>query len=62
MDTTQIKNLRMAKMNPQMILGQMLPANVQQAIQYVNECGGNAKEAFYKLANEQGIDPETLIE
>ena len=34
---------------------------MKQAIDYVNANGGNAKDAFYKLAKEKGIDPESIL-
>lgn len=50
--------------NPQMMLQQMMTQNPQmkQAMDYINENGGNAKDAFYKLANENGVDPEEVID
>ena len=35
--------------------------NMKQAIDYVNANGGNPKEAFYKLAKERGIDPDSIL-
>ena len=45
--------------NPQALLNNMIAQNPQmkQAIQYVNDNGGNPKAAFEKLAKEKGIDP-----
>lgn len=34
--------------------------NVQQAMRYVQENGGDPKTAFYKLAAEKGIDPNEI--
>ena len=34
---------------------------LKQAIEYVNANGGNPKEAFYKLAKEKGVDPQTVL-
>jgi hypothetical protein len=34
---------------------------MKQAMDYVNQNGGDAKEAFYKLANENGVNPEDII-
>lgn len=33
----------------------------KQAMQYVNQNGGNPKDAFYKLAKEKGVDPDEFI-
>lgn len=45
--------------NPQALLNSMISQNPQmkQAIEYVNNNGGNPKVAFEKLAKEKGIDP-----
>lgn len=34
---------------------------VQQVMQYVNQNGGDAKAAFYKKAQELGVDPNLII-
>ena len=34
---------------------------LKQAIEYVNQNGGNPKDAFYKLAKEKGVDPQTIL-
>ena len=45
--------------NPESMLQNMLaqrnPA-MAKAVQYVNECGGDPKAAFQKLAKENGLD------
>ena len=48
--------------NPQALLNNMISQNPQmkQAIQYVNDNGGNPKTAFEKLAKEKGIDPNEI--
>lgn len=43
--------LAMAKQNPQL----------RQAYEYVNANGGDPKQAFYKMAQEKGIDPNEII-
>lgn len=35
--------------------------NARQAIEYVEENGGDPKTAFYRLAKENRIDPEEII-
>lgn len=49
--------------NPKMLLNQMAGQNPQlkQVMQYVNENGGDAKQAFYKLAEERGVNPEEIL-
>ena len=41
----------MAKQNPQL----------RQAYEYVSANGGDPKQAFYKMAQEKGIDPNEII-
>ena len=49
--------------NPQMMLNQMMAQNPQmkQAMDFVNANGGDPKTVFYKMAEEQGINPEDFI-
>lgn len=47
----QAAMLAMAKQNPQL----------RQAYEYVNANGGDPKQAFYKMAQEKGIDPNEII-
>ena len=49
--------------NPQMLFNQMLSQNPQmkQVMDYVNQNGGNAKDAFYKMAKEKGVNPEDIL-
>ena len=46
-----------------MMLQQMMNTNPQmkQAMDYIQANGGNPKDAFYKLAEEKGVDPETIL-
>ena len=46
-----------------MMLQQMTAQNpqMQQVMNYVNENGGNAKQAFYKLAQEKGVNPDEIL-
>lgn len=45
--------------NPQMMLEQMMQNNPQMkdVMNYINQNGGDPKQAFYKMAQEKGIDP-----
>lgn len=49
--------------NPEAMLQNMMaqrnPA-MAKAVQYVNECGGDPKAAFQKLAQENGIDASEI--
>lgn len=49
--------------NPMMALNNMAQNNpmLRQALDYVNANGGDAKTAFYKLAQEQGADPNEIL-
>ena len=63
---TQIKQIMQAvqmAQNPQMAIQQMARNNpsMKQALDYVNANGGNPKDAFYKLAKERGVDPQTIL-
>ena len=46
-----------------MALQKLMESNpgMKQAIDYVNANGGNPKDAFYKLAKEKGIDPDSIL-
>ena len=49
--------------NPQMMLNQMAQSNpaIKQVYDYVNANGGDPRAAFYKLANERGVDPNEIL-
>lgn len=57
-----MNTLRMAS-NPQTMLTEMVNSNpqVKQAMDYVNNNGGDAKAAFYQLAQENGVNPDEII-
>ena len=46
-----------------MMINQMLQnnPNYQRAVDYVNQNGGDAKEAFYALAKQNGLDPNEIL-
>ena len=50
--------------NPQAALNQLMlqNPNMRQAMQYVQQNGGDPKQAMIKLAKEQGIDPQSIFE
>ena len=63
---TPIKNMmNMVKSagNPQMMLQQMISQNPQmkQVMDLVNQNGGDPKAAFYKMAEEKGINPDEIL-
>ena len=49
--------------NPQMMLNQMVGQNPQfkQVMDYVNANGGDPKAAFYKMAQERGVNPDDIL-
>ena len=49
--------------NPQALLNNMMMQNpqMQQVMSYINQNGGNAQQAFYKLAQEKGVNPDELF-
>ena len=49
--------------NPQMMLNNMMMQNpnYKQVMDYINQNGGDAKTAFYKMAQEKGINPNDII-
>lgn len=49
--------------NPQALLQSMMAKSspqLQQAMDYVQSHGGDPKTAFYKLAEEKGINPQEI--
>ena len=57
-----MQTVQMAQ-NPQLTMQNMMKTNpgFKQALDYVNANGGNPKDAFYKLAKEKGVDPQTIL-
>lgn len=59
---TQIKNLMnmaRAMQSPQAAI-QQIP-QLKQAMDFVQQTGGDPKKAFYALAKQRGIDPESIL-
>lgn len=54
-----VKNAR----NPQAMLMNMAQQNpnVKQAMDFINQFGGDPKTAFYKMAEQKGVDPESIL-
>lgn len=50
--------------NPQMMLNQLLNNNphIKQAMDVINQCGGDPKTAFYKLAEQKGVNPQDILD
>ena len=49
--------------NPNAMLQQMAQNNPQlkQTLDYINQNGGNAKDLFYAMAKQKGVDPNTIL-
>ena len=60
----QAMNMVRSSGNPQMMMQQMLGNNPQyaQVQKLISENGGDAQKAFYSLANQMGIDPQSVID
>ena len=46
-----------------MMLQQMMMKNpnIKQVMDYINANGGNPKDAYYKMANDMGANPDDII-
>lgn len=49
--------------NPQAAMQSMAmnDPQMQQVLQYVQQSGGDPKAAFFKMAEEKGVDPNQII-
>ena len=45
---------------PMGMLSQNNP-QMKQVMDYIRACGGNPQQAFYMLAKQKGVDPNTII-
>lgn len=52
-----------AARNPQAMMQMMAQQNpkMQQVMNFVQQNGGDAKTAFYKLAEQQGVNPDDVL-
>ena len=50
--------------NPQAMLMQMMQnnPNMKQAMEIVQQYGGDAEKAFYALAEQKGINPKEILD
>ena len=55
----KVMNMVRSAGNPQAMLSQM--PQYSQAMSLIQESGGDARAAFYKLAEQQGINPDELL-
>ena len=49
--------------NPQLMLNQIMQTNPQlgQVMDIIKQYGGDANKAFYALAEQNGIDPQEIL-
>ena len=49
--------------NPQEMAEQILfnNPNFKEVVNYINQNGGDAKTAFYNLAAQKGVDPNSIL-
>lgn len=59
----QMMNMVRSAGNPQAMLQSMVQNNPQmrQVMDIVNQSGGDPKTAFYKMAEEKGVDPDQVL-
>lgn len=57
-----INSIRNAN-NPQSMMSSLMQTNpqIQGVMNYINQNGGDAKKAFYTLAQQRGIDPQSIL-
>ena len=50
--------------NPQAMINQLMQTNPQmkQVMEFVRSSGGDPKQAFYSLAQQKGVDPNTILD
>lgn len=49
--------------NPNKLMQQLLNSNPQYQgiMQYINQNGGDARSAFYNMAAQKGVDPNSIL-
>ena len=59
----QMMGMINASQNPQLVMNQLLSGNphLKQVMDTVNQLGGDPKTAFYKLAEQKGVDPNEIL-
>lgn len=50
--------------NPNAMMQQLAQTNpqLQQTLNYINQNGGDAKQLFYNVAQQRGINPNTILD
>lgn len=56
-------NMVQSASNPQAMLQSLAQSNpqVKQVMDLVDQSGGDPKAAFYKMAEEKGVDPDQIL-
>ena len=59
----QMFRMVMGTQNQNAMVQQLAQSNPQlrQTLDFINQNGGNAKELFYKMAQQKGKDPNTIL-
>ena len=62
----QVKNLMnqiKTAQNPQLMLNQLVSSNpqLQNALNFIKQNGGDPKTAFFNYARQQGVDPQEIL-
>ena len=59
-----LMNMVKSAKNPQTMLQSMVNQNPQmkQVMDYVQQNGGDPKTAFYKLAEQRGVNPDEVLQ
>ena len=55
----QLMQMAQAMQNPQAAI-QQIP-QLKQAMEFVQQAGGDPRQAFYALAKQKGVDPEQIL-
>ena len=60
----QMMGMLNASQNPQAMLNQLMQSNPQmkQVMDVINQSGGDAKKAFYSLAEQKGVNPQDILD
>lgn len=59
----QMFNAARTARNPMDMVNSMAQTNpqVRQTMDYIQQNGGNARQAFYNLAQQKGVDPNQIL-
>lgn len=59
----EIANLIKSSKNPQSMIQNMMAQNPQmkQAMDLINQNGGDAKKVFYDMAEQKGVNPNDIL-